>query len=93
MPAVFLYAGDCPWWLAPLLFLTPLMLPNLMRPFTALGYLLGELLLPVRLLFGKWNANVRDINYFAHCAALSILLVGVQDGLPMCVRLCLMMAA
>jgi hypothetical protein len=53
MPAVFLYAGDGPWWLAPLLFFTPLILPNLMRPFTALGYLLGELLLPVRLLFGK----------------------------------------
>jgi hypothetical protein len=59
MPAVFLYAGDGPWWLAPLLFFTPLILPNLMRPFTALGYLLGELLLPVSLLIGTKIANTR----------------------------------
>ena len=60
MPAVFLYAGDGPWWLAPLLFFIPLILPNLLRPFTALGYLLGELLLPVSLLPGRWVAIICD---------------------------------
>lgn len=86
MPAVFLYAGDGPWWLAPLLFFTPLILPNLMRPLTALGYLLGELLLPVSLLIGKCIANIRDMFSFAHCAALSTLyLAGVMDRQCLCV--------
>ena len=73
---MFLYAGDGPWWLAPLLFFTPLILPNLMRPFTALSYLLGELLLPVSLSIGKCIANNRDIVSLAHYAALSTLSLG-----------------
>lgn len=51
MPAVFVYAGNGPWWLGPLLFLAPLVVqlePSLLLgPFAAFAWVLREVLQPV----------------------------------------------